>query len=195
MSAPDVVACPQCGGKITNDPQMAGRQVCCPHCKRPFVLPAQTASSEAPPPLPLPIAKEAGTSFLHQAADFDDRFFKNLNIGGKTIFISSVAAAGSMLIKWVDVGFGSANGLSQGTFVFLALFIYPLLVLFKNQSIHLAGGVACGAVGIVLSMSYIASKESSFFGHSVSLASGGPYVFLFACVALIVGVVKYKPHA
>jgi len=32
------------------------------------------------------------------------------------------------------------------------------------------------------------------FGHSTNAAGSGPYVFLLACVGLIVGVVKDQPR-
>jgi hypothetical protein len=121
--------------------------------------------------------------------------WKNWGIGGKTIFIAACVATVSMLIPWVDVGFASANGLSQCTFFFLGLFIYPVLMLLKNRSINLIGGIVCGGSGILLALGYIASKEIDFFGHSVNAAAGGPYAFLLCCVALIVGVVKYRPTA
>ena len=66
-------------------------------------------------------------------------------------------------------------------------------MLLKNRPIHLVGGIVCGALGIVCSLGYIASKQVEFFGESANFASGGPYVFLLCCIALIVGVVKHKP--
>ena len=115
------------------------------------------------------------------------------DIWGKTIFVSACIAAASMLMKWVDVGLASANGFSQGTFLFWGLFVFPLLMLLKDRPIHLVGGIVCGALGIACSLVYVASKQVEIFGNSANFASGGPYVFLLCCVALIVGVVKHKP--
>ena len=117
--------------------------------------------------------------------------WRNWNLGGKVIFVSTCAAAASMLIPWVDIGIASRNGISQGAILFLALFIYPMWGLLTNRSINLWGGIACGAGGILFSLLYIASKEVEIYGISGNAASGGSYVFLLSCVALIFGVVKY----
>ncbi len=119
--------------------------------------------------------------------------WNNWDIWGKTIFVSACIAAASMLMTWVDVGLASANGFSQCAFLFWGVFVFPLLMLLKKRPIHLVGGIVCGALGIVCSLGYIASKQVEIFGHSANFASGGAYVFLLCCVALIVGVVKHKP--
>lgn len=97
-----------------------------------------------------------------------------------------------MLIRWVDVGIASRNGISQGAILFLALFIYPMWVLLTNRPINFWGGTACGAGGILCALLYIASKEVEIFGVSGNAASGGPYLFLLGCIGLIFGVVKYS---
>lgn len=42
MSA-TTVACPHCRGQIENDPRLAGEQVSCPYCNRPFLMPTAPA--------------------------------------------------------------------------------------------------------------------------------------------------------
>ncbi len=118
--------------------------------------------------------------------------WENWNVGGKTIFVASCVAAGSMFVKWVDVGFISANGLSQGGILFLGVFIYPFLMLMKKNPIHMQGGIACGAGGVILGMLYISSVSKEWSGESVNFAAVGPYIFIGASIALIVGVVKYQ---
>jgi hypothetical protein len=83
--------------------------------------------------------------------------------------------------------------MSQGAYLFLPIYIYPVWMLLKNRPINLICGITCGGIGILCCLGYIASKEASTFGHSVNFASSGPYVFLLTCLALIVGVIKYKP--
>ena len=38
-SGPSTVQCPHCGGKMGNDPRLAGRKVSCPHCKGQLTMP------------------------------------------------------------------------------------------------------------------------------------------------------------
>ncbi|MBW3539856.1 MAG: hypothetical protein KY476_06270 [Planctomycetes bacterium] len=119
--------------------------------------------------------------------------WKNWNVGGKTIFVAACVAVFSMLTKWVELGPMSANGFAQGTFLFLGVFVYPVLMLMKQRPIHRNWGIGCAAGGIVLAIGYIASKSGEIFGRSVSFAGAGPVLFLLASAALLAGVLKYQP--
>lgn len=119
--------------------------------------------------------------------------WKNWNLGGKTIFAAACAATVSMFMNWVDVGFVSQSGLSQGTFLLLGLWVYPVINLFKNKNIHLIWGLVCSICSVVFTLIYISSKSVEVFDNTVNASASGAYLFLFASVAFIVGVVKYKP--
>ena len=112
-------------------------------------------------------------------------------IGNKTIFISTCIATFSMFISWVDVGFVSQNGFSQGTFLLLGLYVYPLMQLFKNESINKVWGRICSIGSLVCAILYISSKTIEVFGSTVNAASTGAYLFLFSAIALIIGIEKY----
>jgi len=195
------VVCPACNRQIKTKAEYAGKRAKC-KCGHVFVIEEPALEPELveaqepavarapPPPIPSPVPGAADPmKALWGQFKFD---WKNWDLGGKVIFVSACVAAGSMLISWVDVGFARANGLSQGTFLFLGVFVYPLWMLLTNRSIHLQAGIACGALGIVCSIGYIASKQFDFFGSSVNAASTGPYVFLLSCGSLIFGVVKRR---
>ena len=113
------------------------------------------------------------------------------SIGNKTIFISTCVATFSMLISWVDVGFASQNGLSQGTFLLLGFYIYPLMQLWKNENINKLWGRICSIGSLVCVILYISSKTIEVFGSTVNAASTGAYLFLFSSIALIIGIEKY----
>jgi len=119
--------------------------------------------------------------------------WKNWNLGGKVIFAAACVATISVLMRWVDVGIASQSGLSQGAFLFLGLWIYPVLMLFKNKAIHRVWGLMCSIASVVLTLGYISSKSVELFGETVNAAASGSYLFLLASIALIVGLVKYKP--
>ena len=60
------VACPHCGGQIANDPRLAGRQVSCPHCKRPLMMPAAPRPPSPVQAIPaLPVDSPAGGGSLN----------------------------------------------------------------------------------------------------------------------------------
>ena len=119
--------------------------------------------------------------------------WKNWNIGAKIIFITACISTLSMLMKWVDIGIASQTGLSQGAFLFLGLYVYPVLMIFKNKSISRFFGLICAIVAVVCVLGYINSKSIELFGETANAAATGAYLFLLASIGLIVGIVKYSP--
>ncbi|MFZ5564260.1 MAG: hypothetical protein ACOZBW_09420 [Thermodesulfobacteriota bacterium] len=117
----------------------------------------------------------------------------NWNLGGRVIFVAGCAAVISMLMDWVDVGIASQSGLSQGAFWFLGLWAYPLLMLFKNRSINKLWGLVCATASIVLTIGYISSKSVELFDETVNAAATGAWLFLFASIALLIGILQYRP--
>ena len=118
--------------------------------------------------------------------------WKNWNLGGKIIFIAGCVATVSMLMKWVDVGIASQTGLSQGAFLFLGLWVYPLLMLFKNKSIIKLWGLGCSIASVIITIVYISSKSVELFDQTINAAANGAWLFLFASIALGVGILKYS---
>jgi len=123
--------------------------------------------------------------------DFD---WKNWSIGGKIIFVSICVSAVSMFMKWVDIGIASQSGLSQGTFLFLGLYIYPFIMLFKNNPIKRSWGLICSSTAVALALWYISSKSVEMFGQTINAAASGAWLFLLSSIALIVGIIKYTPY-
>ena len=119
--------------------------------------------------------------------------WNNWNIGGKVIFVAGCVAIVSMLMKWVDIGIASQSGLSQGAFLFLGFWLYPVIMIFKNKSIHRVWGLVCSIASVICSLGYISSKSLDLFGETVNATASGAYLFLFASIALIIRVIKYQP--
>ena len=95
-------------------------------------------------------------------------------------------------MTWVDIGLASQSGFSQGTFLLLALYVYPMMMLFKSNDINKLYGRICSIGSLVCAILYISSKTISMFGESVNVSSTGAYVFLLASIAFIVGIEKYS---
>ena len=114
------------------------------------------------------------------------------SMGNKMIFSSACVAAVSMLLNWVDIGFASSNGLSQGTFILLGFYVYPVMRLLKNEDMNKLWGRICSIGSLVGAIFYISSCTISAFGSTVNTASTGAYLFLFASIAFIIGIEKYS---
>lgn len=121
--------------------------------------------------------------------------WKHWNIGGRIVFISTCVSIVSMFMKWVDIGIASQTGLSQMTFLFLILYVYPVLMLLKNNPIKKLWGITCSIVAVGLAIWYISSKSIDLFGETANAAASGAWLFLLSSIALIVGVVKYAPYS
>ena len=118
--------------------------------------------------------------------------WQNWNTGGKIIFSAACAAVLSMFMTWAEVGIFSQNGLAQEAWIFLGLWIYPVLMLLKEKSINRGWGLTCSIVSTVLVIGYIENHtDVPILDISVDTYGSGAVVFLLASIALIVGVVKY----
>jgi len=123
--------------------------------------------------------------------------WKDWNLGGKIIFCSACVAIVSLLMKWVDLGVFSQNGFAQQGYFLLVCWIYPLFVLLKDKKMNVFGGMISSVIAIVVMIVYISSKgiNEEIFGEviDVNVAAAGAWLFLFASVALLIGVVKFVP--
>lgn len=117
----------------------------------------------------------------------------NWNHGAKIIFVAACLGILSMLMDWVSIGFASQNGISQGAFLFLALWVYPVTMLLKAKPIRQAWGLALACSSVIFTGIYIGSKSIEIFGKHVNAAASGAWLFLFVSIALIVGILKYVP--
>jgi len=118
--------------------------------------------------------------------------WQNWDMGGRIIFVAACAAIVSMFMDWVSIGIISQSGLTQGTFLILGFWVYPILMLLKGDSIHRLWGLICSIGSCVATIAYIGSKSIEIFGKTVNAAATGSWLFLLASFALIFGVMKYQ---
>jgi hypothetical protein len=112
--------------------------------------------------------------------------------GGKAIFAGACVGAVSMLLPWVDIAITSRNGLSQGTFLLLGFWYYPVRQILNSAEIDRNIGLGCGIGATLLTMGYINSKSMGVLGNAAAI---GSYLFFIASCALIYGVLKHQPAA
>lgn len=110
--------------------------------------------------------------------------WSELNTGQKIVVASGIVATASMFMNWVDIGFFARIGISQGAFVYLLFWVYPISRIWHAKPVNLTYGLACSFGSVVCSLLYIKSKSiDSFFGSS-NVASVGAWLFLACSFAL-----------
>jgi len=114
------------------------------------------------------------------------------DVGGKMIFASSALALFSFFLPWIDIGFTSRNGFSQGSFLLGAFYIYPLYKLLVGSQISKGIGTSCALASLILTVLYILSKTVEIFDETVNASSAGVDVFIVATIILAVGIWIYK---
>jgi hypothetical protein len=119
-------------------------------------------------------------------------FWKNWNVGGKLIFLSTCAAIASMFGKWADIGFTSRSGFSENMYLLLIFYIYPIIVLFENRKIKIVWGLLCSIASLALNLAYLNYNQIVFLNKRIITSAGGAWLFFIASAALTVGVVVYS---
>lgn len=114
--------------------------------------------------------------------------FRKWDMGSKMIVIATCAAIISFFFKWIDAGYASQNGFSQGAVFFILLFLYPLLMVIREKRMIKMLGYAMAIIGIILAMVYVMSKSVDILGSTFNAASSGPYLFMSSCGLLLLGV-------
>jgi len=115
--------------------------------------------------------------------------------GAKVIFIAVCLAVMSLLMPWVDIGIASRNGISQGTFLLLLFWLYPVLTVLMNKTMQRWLGGIMGVVSAALTMAYIASKTTVLFGETRNFAAMGADAFMLSSLVMVVGCFMYRPFA
>jgi len=124
--------------------------------------------------------------------------WKNWSLGGRIIFCSACVALISLFMKWIDFGgMFSQNGFAQQGYLLLPFWVYPLFVLFKKKKMNVFGGIIPAIVAIIIMIAFMSSKkiDEELFGDRIdmNITGSGAWLFLFALIALIIGIIKYVP--
>lgn len=167
-----------------------------PVASRPPALPPAPPARPSPPALPQPVPSPTDANRVASSPEPTVSPFRfawaEWKLGGRVIFVSACVALVSMLMKWVDVGIASANGFSQGTFLLLGFFVYPMWMLLKQKPVNLYGGIGSAAGGMLFTAGYMSEKTVSFGERTAFLFGAGAVFFFLACGALAFGVYKYQ---
>jgi hypothetical protein len=114
-------------------------------------------------------------------------FFKWTGVPGRAMLreLAQGLGMGNMPTDIPGDSYASHMGLINPWVMFTGVFIYPVWMLLAGRPIHLVGGILCGAWGALTALFWILKYGSA--------ANWGLYVYLVSCLALIVGVILYKP--
>lgn len=121
--------------------------------------------------------------------------FNELALAEKIILGSAVVATMSLFLPWVAMGIISSSGWNQQGYLFLLLFVYPVIGVFNVNGLNRVAGIVCGVLALVISIWYIADKHYEIMGNSGNASASGLYLFAASTIGVIVGGLKYKRHA
>lgn len=117
--------------------------------------------------------------------------FKEWNLGGKLIFISSILAIGSVFMTWIDIDGVEISGLQQKGYIFLVFYVYPMYQLLKNEPMHKIGGKASSLLAIALGASLLGSISMDDAGNTINAGGIGLYIYITASIILNIGTIRY----
>lgn len=120
--------------------------------------------------------------------------FNQWNTGGKLIFISTVIAILSLLLPWIDGGIEREIGFQQGGSVFLAMYIYPFLMLTQDKSINKIAGTISGVLAILLPGYFLHYMSLELREPMTEIVMSGMILFLIAGILLLVGILSYQRY-
>src|ERR1035437_7857014 len=122
--------------------------------------------------------------------------FTHLGLGEKIILGSTLAALFSLFMPWVAMGIISSSGRNQQGYLFLLLFIYPVIAVFNVKGLNKKAGIICGALALGVTIWYISDKRynDDYLGKG-NFSASGLYLFAASTIGLIIGAVKCKRNS
>jgi len=115
---------------------------------------------------------------------------KHLGLGEKIILGSASAAFLSLFMPWIAMGIISSSGWNQQGYIFCLLFVYPVIGVFNIKGFNKIAGIICGALALVISLSYIGDNNVNILGVKRNASASGLYLFAASTIGLIVGAWK-----
>ncbi len=120
--------------------------------------------------------------------------FNDWKLGGKLIFISTLLAIISLFFTWIDSGDQSEIGFLQGGSIFLAMYIYPFLILAQDKHMNKVLGVISGASAVLFPILLLNYMSRQMMEPMMDIAGLGLIIFIITGIILLVGVIKYVPY-
>ncbi|MGM0509734.1 MAG: hypothetical protein ACQESD_01215, partial [Thermoplasmatota archaeon] len=119
--------------------------------------------------------------------------FSEWNPGGKLIFISTLIAILSLFFVWIKTS-NSEIGFLQGGSLFLVAYIYPFFILAQDKKMNKIIGGISSISAVVLPIVLLMYMSDQLMERVFIIAGIGIYMFIFAGILLITGVIMYSPY-
>lgn len=112
--------------------------------------------------------------------------------GHQLILVACGLAFLSMFMPWADLGIISANGFQNDAYIFLLLWIYPIVCLSANKKLIRAICLPLSILSILLGFGVVDHLSADFFGEQVNVSGSGLYLYITSSFIFLVGSIFYK---
>ncbi len=119
--------------------------------------------------------------------------YRDWNLGGKLIFYSTLLAIFSMILPWIE-GDGDTLGYQQGATVFLALYIYPFIVLTMDKHFKTPLGYVNGILAVIIPSYFLYYMAEEMAANLLEAAGIGILLFIITGILLFIGIHTYERY-
>lgn len=110
-----------------------------------------------------------------------------MNLGQLFIIGSALVAVFSLFLSWSKWQIAK-NGFESQAYLFLIIFIYPIVMVVRNKIPKKKYGYLLALLGALFGITYMLMNTIPIEGVAVKAYGYGPYIFMISCLILGYGI-------
>ena len=117
--------------------------------------------------------------------------WKSFNLNEQIMLGSFAVTVFSFFLTWVDLEFVTFNGFQQQGYIFLVLWIYPIIFILQKKSYNTMVSLILAFINIVFIIWFITTKSVEIYeGESINVAGTGLWLAAVCSLAFCFGCFK-----